>query len=178
MASRRDDGRGCLVLLGLVACGMVYNWVSEHPVTALFIAVAIVAVGVAVFMERAREKEEIARGKQEARNSAKAIIQKHAKTLRRRRDQTVFFGAYNEVNIDAWVREKEHFYQNVLIFSLPGASDPASLKYESDYELRAFCFDVIEDVVCGEDSQIDADDIVDPIDFERWCADQLDLHGA
>jgi restriction system protein len=178
MASRRDDGLGCLVLLGLVGCAMVYNWVKEHPVTALLIAGAIAAVGLAIFMARAWENEELARGKQEIKNSAKLIIQKHAKTLRRRRDQTVFFGAYDEVNIDAWVKEKEHFYQNVLTFSLPAASDPSTgLKYESDYELKAFCFDVIDDVVRGEDGPVDATDIVDPIDFERWCAEQLEAQG-
>ncbi|MFG3593077.1 restriction endonuclease [Bradyrhizobium sp. RDI18] len=147
---------------------MAYNWASEHPVGALLIGAVIVAFGVGFLANYVHRKEEVGK-------AAKAIIQQHAKTLRRRRDQTVFFGAYQEVNIDKWMKEKEHFYRNVLVFSLPGATDPAALlKYESDKEFEAFCFDLIEDAIRNESATADdADDIVDPIDFERWCAEQL-----
>ncbi|WP_084299180.1 restriction endonuclease [Bradyrhizobium sp. WSM1743] len=172
MFSGRDNALGCLVLLGLVGCVLFYNWASEHPLGALLVGMAIVAFLVVVAANYAERKQEVSK-------AAKTIIQTHAKTLRRRRDQTVFFGAYQEVNIDRWIKEKEHFYRNVLIFDLPGARDPATfLKYESDKEFEAFCFDLIEDAVRREEAVVDdPDDIADPIEFERWCAEQLRAQG-
>lgn len=173
MSSRHDqDGLGCLILLGLIVCVLIYNWVSEHLFIGLLVGGAILAGGIYLLVDHLNRREELFK-------AAKATIQQQSKALARRRSQTIFIGAYQEPIVSKWLNEQDHFFENVLIFSLPGANDPANVaKYRSDEKLRAFCFNLIAQVVRSEGKLLSgAEAISDPIEFERWCAETLEAQG-
>jgi hypothetical protein len=64
------------------------------------------------------------------------------------------------------------------VFALPGADDGATIvKYKRDRRLAYFCSDVIEAVLDKTEDLEPTQGFEDPLEFERWCAEQLKSQG-
>lgn len=184
MAYRRDDGLGCLVLIGLIAAVFIFRWISDNPVQTVIIGVIVAGACFAFYKAHRAEKDQEESAAEQRRaqflSALENIIHQHSAELLRKRDQTVFRGAYGEWKFDKWFAERDYFYENVVVYALPGSESVQDrLNFKSDHEMRSVCSDLIESILDQKES-IQTRDLkipVDPIEFERWCARSLEGQG-
>lgn len=98
-----------------------------------------------------------------------AIIRPHLQTLHTRKQRLTYQGDYQEQVTYAWDREKRHFYRNVFALQFPHASlQECSYWIETLLRTNAHAHTPIPHSTRYPD---------DPIEFERWCAQQLRNQG-
>jgi restriction system protein len=108
----------------------------------------------------------------EALKDAVSIVSKHKETLQRKRSQLRYKGDYGLYENDKWEKEVNGFWENLVSPTIKSLQNPPA--YAGDH--LAIVNAVLDNMVSANSSTVDVDDL-DPIEYERFCAQQLEESG-
>jgi restriction system protein len=166
-------GEGWIVVLVVVVGGLIY--LLSKGLEGDLATITIVAGGLLTVValggyysggsEKARTEE--------AHRQIRTITEKHQDALGKIYRQKVYQGHYGEQKYEAFDKEVNYFYQNIMLPELNISEDLLLLPELYEY--------VVDQVYITAESAfpgVSIDTIPhDPIEFEHWTASVLNMHG-
>lgn len=170
---RSKGGEGWIVMLVVVAGGLVYirfnGLEGDLGKIATIVGGLLSVVALGGYYSGGSEKARI----REAHRQIRSIAQMHQDALGKIYRQKVYQGHYGEQKYEAFDKEVRYFYQNIML---------PKLNISEDMLLRPELYKYVVDQVymTAETAlpSVTIDTIPhDPIEFEHWTANILNLHG-
>lgn len=101
---------------------------------------------------------------------------KHQETLLRKYKQSIYIDDYGNVQHDRWYNERDYFIENVLAREFPNGLDDFNIDAVAD-----MIDNQVKELLSTSKSKVETaqefDEFMTPLDFEKYCLNQLLKNG-